>query len=253
VKSSLFLVLITCGMYALTVTASAEDQPRDNNNLTFNQGGASLSIKQLVSKLKKHHDKEDKKHDDKDNNPPPIDPGKGDGKPIGRPGFVWVGDHWEREKATSTGTGKIVDPIPGTIVVRDHRKPVNVTDSSQAAGGGTVTNTPIIRDHRTPVWGTNNSNASGGVTVTGSPIIRDHRGATATSTRGKPGSKGKGGGILGTLGGAVSGAVDAVGDAASTVGSGAGKVVNSAGKVVGISNNSKPAPAARVTIVRDHR
>jgi hypothetical protein len=248
-KSSLFLVLILCGMCAFTASASAGDELRDENHSEFKKENQSLSLKDLISKIKKHHDKDNKKDDDRI----PIDPGKGDGKPVGRPGFVWVGDHWERERASTTQPKVIVDS--DTIVVRDHRKPIPGTGGSTSSGG-VVTGSPIIRDRRN-----DSSNAHGGVTVTSS---------------GKPRPKGNGGGgILGTVGGAVSGAVDSVGDAvgaaghavggaassvghavggaASTVGHGASTVVKSAGSAVGLGGKSDSTPSAKMTIIRDHR
>jgi hypothetical protein len=123
----------------------------------------------FFSDHKKHHGH----HHPPKKDPIPIDPGKGDGPiadpirptppvvPAPRPGFVWVGDHWERVKAPA----KTVNPYPANVVVRDHRTPAG----SFPAG-------TIVRDHRTP------TGASGGVTVTvvnptstKGPVVRDHR------------------------------------------------------------------------------
>jgi hypothetical protein len=265
------LVLIACGVLGFSSSASATHKPKYKKR-PLNQIEKSELIKELVSKTKKH-DRDDDDDDDDDRQPTDPKPPQ----PQGRPGFVWVGDHWERERAGSPSPGKIVDPVHGTVVVRDHRKPVAGTDSSQASGGVIVTNTPIIRDHRQSTWGT--SGASGGVVVTTSPIIRDHRGTTGLPT-GNPRPKGNGGGgLLDSIGDAVSGAAhsvgSAIGGAASTVGHGAvhvlgtarntvggaastiehgaGTVLHKVEDTVGLGGKSDSAPPARVTIVRDHR
>jgi hypothetical protein len=281
-KRLVSFALVASAVLAFAATASADNNSRRNKN--FNASGKSGSIEELILKFT-NRERDDDEDDDDDDDRRPIDPGPGDGtnppsnptppQPQGRPGFVWVGDHWEREKAGQTYPTNpvITDPLPGNIVVRDHRKPYTGTDSSSAPGGVTVTNTPIIRDHRTGENG---------------PIIRDHRapslspengqgGVWVTETTGKPRPKGGGGGgLLGGIGDAVSGAANgignavgaagnavgnAVGDAASTVGRGAGKVVNTAGNAVGgaydsITPASKKPSSANTsgwTVVRDHR
>jgi hypothetical protein len=273
-------------------TASANNNKKKHNSQQNNQSaqyqqGGLAGLFDLISKLK--HDDDDSKPDDR----VPIDPGKGNGQtnnppsrpgfvwvidhwererapqsgsgnqtPQGMPGFVWVGDHWEREKAktNSTGTTVIVDPYPGVFgtgpVVRDHTT------------GGTWVGTPgaIIRDHRNDA--TNGGSSSGGVTVTSSNIIiRDHRkdanntsnapgGVTVTTSDRPRGSAGGGGGLLGSLGNAVSN----VGHAVSSVGNTVVHTVTSAGNVVGIgygsitpAGGSSNPPAAKITIIRDHR
>jgi hypothetical protein len=255
------LVLIACGIFAYTASASANDQPRNDKEYYLKHGNKSRALKELLSKLKKHDDDDD----DDDKHPIPIDPGKGDGKPTtpptpqGPPGFVWVKDHWERARATSSGSPVVTTgTTTGTVVVRDHRKPYTGTDSSQASGGVTVTSSPIIRDHRT------------------TPIIRDHRttsgtpisggtygGVKITDSKRRPKSN-SGGGILDTIGGAVSGAANGIGDvvgaaghavsgAAGSIGRGAGQVVDSVGDAVGLGGKSSSSPKGRVTVIRDHR
>lgn len=120
----------------------------------------------------------------------PLDPGRGDGRvpvepetPQGRPGFVWVKDHWERARAPKS-PNVIVDPIPpqNGPIVRDHR------DGLGANGGVTVTTTqggPIVRDHRKS---TTIFNPTGGKTWTVGPTVRDHRTITPP-----PSSNGQGG------------------------------------------------------------
>lgn len=82
----------------------------------------------------------------------PTTPPRGDGRiplppststpPVAPPGYVWVGDHWERVKAPAPPP---VNPRPTTSTggqnSRDHR-----------------TNPPVVNDHRNQ-----------------SPIVRDHR------------------------------------------------------------------------------
>jgi hypothetical protein len=266
-KRYVFFTLIFSALFAATALADNDRSNEQKNRIRLNKWNKSGGIAGIVSNLKNRHDDDDDDDDDEErpNNPgqsggndppanpePPKMPGYvwvGDHwererapkvtTPQGKPGFVWVGDHWEREKAP---TSPVIAPATGTIVIRDHRKPVNGVDASNAPGGVIVTQSPIIRDHRTQ----------------NGPIIRDHResasgpvnapgGVWVTETTGKPRPKGGGGGgLLGAIGDAASGvasgignavgsAGDAIGDvvggAASTVGRGANKVLNTAGEV----------------------
>jgi hypothetical protein len=73
------------------------------------------------------------KQDDNINNILPVEVPTGPSTPPNRPGFVWVGDHWERARATS--------------------RPMTGGPPPVANGGGGVTVTsansgPVIRDHR---------------------------------------------------------------------------------------------------------
>lgn len=286
-KRTVFFALSLVAGLAFAASASADNSQNNNDNRSGKFGKVG-SIFELVEELKKRH--EDKEENDK---PVPIDPGMGNGKPTAdpvtppsrpgyvwvgdhwerekapvkqpltppsRPGFVWVGDHWEREKATSnspTNTTVITDPVPGTIVVRDHRTPA--VDSNNASGGVTVTSSPVIRDHRTP--------KTSGVWSTSGAVVRDHRrpsvdtssapgGVVVTST---PRPKKKSGGVLDTLEDAASNVGKVVGNAGSTV----GNAVISAGNSVGVGHgtikpagsskpNWKPVAGTSAT-VRDHR
>jgi hypothetical protein len=170
----------------LTLAAAVQADDRYQRGQSGNQHrqqpsrfGSWGGVSDIVSSFKKQHghNEEPKK------NPIPIDPGKGDGRvpvatPPARPGFVWVGDHWEREKAPPKA-----NPYPADVIVRDHRAP-----SGWSSGDATIRDhrTPTVwtpsgasvRDHRTPT----SSNASGGTVIVTSPvprndgvIIRDHR------------------------------------------------------------------------------
>jgi hypothetical protein len=163
---------VLVSLLALTATASAEPTGSGTNN-RGSQRWAGGQYEQWQSKRDFYQKVAQKFHKPK---PIPIDPGRGDGKPVepahqppqGPPGFIWVNGHWERVKA----------PVGPTVVVRDHR---TVTP-------GTV----VVRDHRTvapnggwQVRPQDASSSSGGVTVTESPRlpikvqgvqVRDHRG-----------------------------------------------------------------------------
>jgi hypothetical protein len=171
---------VLVSLLALQATASAES----NHNGDQRWGGSHQqwqAKRELYQKIAKKYHKP---------KPIPIDPGRGDGKPIepapqqppqGPPGFVWVNGHWERVKA----------PTGPTVVVRDHRKPSTVIIRDHRTPGGVVVRdhrspgTVIVRDHRTPKgdWTSRPQDASsspGGVIVTESqPVqvhVRDHRG-----------------------------------------------------------------------------
>lgn len=176
--------------------------------------------------------------------------------PLGKPGFVWVGDHWERERAKSNVT-TIVDPYPGvlgtsntsspTITVRDH---TNGT-TQLVTPNGTIT----IRDH--------GGSASGGVKVTSDPIIRDHRnGAIIRDHRNGADQGGKGDskgamdsvyGAVGTVGDAVGSVFHGLGviseDALTPVSNGASDVIN----LFGSDDDGSGSDSSNGTIVRDHR
>lgn len=254
-----------------------EERDRPSKHRTFGRLG---KIGKLVEKFTNDHNEK---------KPPftPIDPGKGDGKTTTpevptRPGYVWVGDHWERVKAPKQPL-MIVDPIPvrpvapqgrpdfvwvgdhwervkakpsnnvtPTVisqpnvvgpVVRDHRNPGSANVVSGFGQSGVV-----IRDHRTPAAKItiDNSQAPGGVTVTSTP--RPPR---------KPVSTGSGD-ITG------SGPLDGVLGGLETLGDAAGDVLGAAGNAVGIGYGSitpvgpatpaKPAYKAPAgATVRDHR
>jgi hypothetical protein len=250
----------------------------NSQTFRFGQGGA---IFDLIEKLKKQH-----KDNDKDKEPqdvPPIDPGKGDGKPTTptqppkMPGYVWVNDHWERERAPQGSVSKppiAINPMPGTIVVRDHRDQPGDTwkptfNASQAPGGVIVTSgSVVVRDHRTGA-------------TNGQFVIRDHRtdssnapgGVTVTS--GKPRPKNNGGGIFGAIGDAAGAVGNGISSAAGTVGKGLGNAAGAvgdslgnaagtAGQVLGINRGNKPSngvaqgttwstPQMQNMVIRDHR
>lgn len=203
-KRYTLLSLILCVTLGVVSVAEAKNGSK-NRSFGFQQLMGGNSIGNLASKFNKHRDD----NDDDDHQPPkPIDPGIGNGgtsnpmptmpgyvwvddhwerekapksanPPQGRPGYIWVGDHWERVKApTTVSTMPPMVINPGTVVVRDHR------GTSAGSGGVTVSNTPEIRDHRKPKpsvvpglgggfpgLGGLNQAASG-------PIVRDHRTST---------------------------------------------------------------------------
>jgi hypothetical protein len=271
-KRCVFFSMLVFALLAAAARADHDDSDdrRNTNRFKWRNGG---NIADLVANLKNRHDDDDDRR--------PIDPGRGDGKdpqdnttPPSMPGFVWVGDHWERQRANQTYPAgpMIADPLPGTVVVRDHRKPVLGTDSSHAPGGVTVTSSPIIRDHRNDssgAWSTgsvivrDHRNDSNGAWSTGSAIIRDHRndssGAWSTGSvivrdhrnSSAPGGitvvstprpkRGGSGGLFGAIGDAASGVVSGLGNA---VGS-AGKAVGSAGSAVGHTVLNTASGAAR--------
>lgn len=169
---------------ALAITAGAsadENQNASGNHRSFrafsqkfrnsqNRGGtfARDAVSEIASQLKKHHDHKPPET----TNPTPIDPGRGDDRvpvdpvvPQGRPGYVWVNGHWERERANQPTGPVIVDPTLVGPVVRDHREPRPANNVPWGTG------TPVVRDHR-----------SGAPTTpwnTGTPVVRDHRDGAA--------------------------------------------------------------------------
>ncbi len=208
-KRSLLFAVVTMSLCLLATPALAGNKKKQSNKQEsqpsksysakkfgqhLNLGGGSLgSVSNIASQFKKHSKK---KHNSSE--PKPLDPDKGDGRvpvdpvvPQGRPGFVWVGDHWERAKApkkiTPVQEPKVLDPTMVGPVVRDHRTPkLQPLSNGNGSGGVTVTPTtggfgPEVRDHRTPkLPPLSNGNGSGGVTVsptTGGfgPEVRDHR------------------------------------------------------------------------------
>jgi hypothetical protein len=172
--------LVLVSLLALTATASAEPTGSGTNN-RGSQRWAGGQYEQWQSKRDFYQKVVQKLHKPK---PIPIDPGRGDGKPLdpphavpqGPPGFVWVNGHWERSKA----------PVPQhpAVVVRDHRraKTSQVIVRDHRTTGGVV-----VRDHRVVTAGEGRqvqpqdvSSSPGGVTVSDSPanqgvVIRDHR------------------------------------------------------------------------------
>jgi hypothetical protein len=122
--------------------ASADQQNRNrsqNNSNNGNNRGNSEKYSQnrnsnlqwkldLVRKLAHHH-----KHQE----PVQLDPGRPDGRvptpdvatPVppapanGRPGYVWVNGHWEREKANGTSINTPGGALNATVEIRDHRTP----------------------------------------------------------------------------------------------------------------------------------
>ncbi len=79
-----------------------------------------------------------------------LDPGRPDGRvptpdvatpvppaPVnGRPGYVWVNGHWEREKANGTSISTPGGPLNATVEIRDHQSlgTPNVGTSGQSYG-----------------------------------------------------------------------------------------------------------------------
>ena len=194
--------VVISGVLALAAAAGADERQQHHSSGLYKQqnrndfGGWS-GISRFVSDFKHHHDHQHQPT----KQPIPIDPGRGDGRvpvnptpvtPPARDGFVWVKDHWERERAP-----KAVNPYPADVIVRDHRTPspsggVIIRDHrtpTVGASGGTIirdhrTTTDwapggtTVRDHRTP----DSSNASGGTVIVtnpvprnSGPVIRDHR------------------------------------------------------------------------------
>ncbi len=132
-KRSTLIGLALIALFGFAATASAKDKKQDSHKnkpsskQSSKQSGKSnkskLSfadqlLKQIEKDISNGHGKghkyslEDWKHEE-DQFPTkpmfPLDPGRGDGKsnPVTRlpfrPGFNWVGHHWEREIAPSTG------------------------------------------------------------------------------------------------------------------------------------------------------
>ena len=275
------IAIATIAAFGLSAsTASADNhkkkhksQPDDQSSQFYlNDLDNAGDLVNLISHLKHKH-KDDSKPDDR----VPIDPGKGNGQtttPPSMPGFVWVGDHWERERApkkvTQTPQGmsgfvwvgdhwerdardkkvtQIVDPYPGvlgssdtsspTITVRDH---TNGT-TQLITPNGTIT----IRDH--------GGSASGGVQVTSDPIVRDHRNSADPIVRDhrNGADQGGGGGLLGTASGMMSGLGHAVSGIGGLLGGTAKSAGNVAGDVLGLGGGSSSADQANVTVIRDHR
>ena len=196
-------------------------QDDDNNDRPSRRRkfGRLGQIGQLVEKFTKD--------DDNEQNPPvvPIDPGMGNGQPTAppappvptRPGYVWVGDHWEREKApqnnvlppTNVNPVGPVGPVarPGYVWVGDHwervkapQQPLMIVDpipvkpvAPQGRPGyvwvgdhwervkAQSSNNAPPRDPRKPVtpWNYPQS-GQGSSSATSGPVIRDHR-SSATS------------------------------------------------------------------------
>ncbi|MBX7074423.1 MAG: YXWGXW repeat-containing protein [Pirellulales bacterium] len=172
---------------AITAGASADENQnaRGNHHLfraftekfsnSQNSGGSFArnadlwsDISGIASRFKKLHDHKPPET----TNPTPIDPGRGDDRvpvdpvvPQGRPGYVWVNDHWERERANQPTGPVIVDPTLVGPVVRDHRTP---RPANNVPWG---TSAPIVRDHR--------SDAPTTPWNTGTPVVRDHRDGAA--------------------------------------------------------------------------
>ena len=183
--------------------------------------------------------------------PLPLDPGKGDGKPTGgnQPpviitdpvrvtsgGFVWNGDHWERQRANQTSSGPVMNLNSSDgPVVRDHRTIVPPTATSGFDG--------IVRDHRTTTTTVSNFNG----------IVRDHRtgsssangGVTVTVSTTSPRNN-----KIPTLSGP--GPLDMLGNAASSIGSG---LANLFSTEVGDASNIRDHRTTATTgwNVRDHR
>jgi hypothetical protein len=238
--------IVALGLSASTASAANNNKKKNNQQNNSYQSGVS-GILDLISQFK---DKDDDDSKPPQTDPKPIDPGMGNGttnpvSPPSRPGYVWVGDHWEREKAPQTvTTGKpgyvwvgdhwerekapsgmtmIVDPIPGQTLVGG--KPIGtgqpiVTGQQLVTAGGVV-----VRDHRRPP--VVSGNGGGGVTVTSSGTSRP-----------KPS-----GGLLGTVTGGLSTVTTAVGNAAGSVGQAVGAV----------GGGSQSAPPMKITVIRDHR
>jgi hypothetical protein len=172
--------LVLVSLLALTSTASADPTGPGSNN-GGGQRWSGRQYEQWQSKRDFYQKVIQKLHKPK---PIPIDPGRGDGKPLdpaqqppqGPPGFVWVNGHWERIKA----------PVPQhpAVVVRDHRK---AKTSQVIVRDHRTTGGVVVRDHRVVAAGEGRqvqpqdvSSSPGGVTVSDSPanqgvVIRDHR------------------------------------------------------------------------------
>jgi hypothetical protein len=172
--------LVLISVMALTVTASAEPTAAGNNN-GDSQYLTARQYEQWQSKRDFYQKVVQKLHKPKSI---PIDPGRGDGKPVepahqspqGPPGFIWVNGHWERIKA----------PVPQhpAVVVRDHRKAKTI---QVIVRDHRTTGEVVIRDHRVVTAGDGRqvqpqdvSSSPGGVKVSDSPAnqgvaIRDHR------------------------------------------------------------------------------
>lgn len=293
-KRVMFLSAIL-GSLALATAASADNgqqnsQPKSKvavgNRFFLNQGNNSASQNRRLGNLGQiinqfaHNDKKDKPKPQG----VPIDPGIGNGQPTApttptiptRPGYVWVGDHWERERAPQGNNIKppmVADPVlgqplapqgkPGYVWVGDHwervkAQPTNTTippavnqppmlgpvirDHRTSTQNGVFGNQGgiVVRDHRTPkLTITDASQAPGGVVVTSSPRPR------------RPASTGGGNGLVSSIGQGLSGIGNAMGNALGTAGNAVG-IGN--GSITPAGGSAKPvynAPPAAT--VRDHR
>ncbi|MEX2172143.1 MAG: hypothetical protein WD851_22675 [Pirellulales bacterium] len=197
-----------------------DDNDRPSRKRKFGRLG---KIGQLVEKFTKD--------DDNEQNPPvvPIDPGMGNGQPTAppappvptRPGYVWVGDHWEREKAPQNNVQPpaVVNPLPvgpirpvarpGYVWVGDHwervkapQQPLMIVDpipvkpvAPQGRPGyvwvgdhwervkAQPSHNAPPRDPRKPVTPWNYPQYGQGTSsATSGPIIRDHRTPAARIT-----------------------------------------------------------------------
>ncbi|MEX2112228.1 MAG: hypothetical protein WD845_03535 [Pirellulales bacterium] len=263
-KRSLLFAVVTMSMCVLATSASAGSKKKHDNDETQQSGnqsshkfsqnfGLSLgrgnlgSISNMVSQFKKHKKDKPDSHETT-----PLDPGMGDGRvpvdpaepvvPQGRPGYVWVDGHWERERApkvppltSGNGNGGVtVTPTGGSgSQVLDQGQIIPPLSSGNGGGGVTVTSGNggrVVRDHRKTV--PTSSSANGGVLVTTTP----------GSTRGQA-VTGSGLNPFGVI-------VDGLAKAGSTIAGG--------GSITGVAPSGQQVRDHRTTsanqpIVRDHR
>jgi hypothetical protein len=244
-KRSFLKALAVMSVAVAAASATAGEKNRGGLGRVMQSfGGSSISglrqqfqsgsgISNMISSLKHHHKK------DKDKKPPvPLDPGRGDGRvpvepttPPARPGFVWVNDHWERERAPKP----LGNPNGSTWTdnygpnVRDHR-----TSPPPPMG-----NFPgAVRDHRS------NASMPGGVTVTSTGRPRGNSIPTFQDP----------------LMDALSRGASAVGKGASSVGSALGDLFSTEvgdppqqGTGPVIRDHRTPPPSNFPGTIRDHR
>lgn len=179
-------------------------QGQGNNN--FNRQQRLGKLGQLIDRFKHNDEKKGQKP------PVPIDPGMGNGQPTApptpsvptRPGYVWVGDHWERERAPQGNNVKppiVVNPTPiapvapvgrpGFVWVGDHWERERAPQGNNVKPPIVVNPTPIapvapvgrpgfvwVGDHwervKAEPKNTVTPTVVGQPTLVG-PVIRDHR------------------------------------------------------------------------------
>ncbi len=171
-RSTVFGLVVISGL-AMVVAATADDKNRNgrkqNNNssaqsqqrqfgssfdLGRGDGSRIKNVLEIVQTIKKNHQDKPSKPDDRVEVPEPQ-------PPQGRPGYVWVNGHWEREKAipeptqirpgyvwvnghweratatqaTSSGVTTIVNPLSAQMQVRDQRTTNAVQGTDSSASG----------------------------------------------------------------------------------------------------------------------
>lgn len=279
-KRTLFFCAIIGAFAAASAACAGNDNPSENRTTHM----VGIGIDDILDPVNKDRPKKKRKfgkigqliekfkQDKQEQNlpPKPIDPGIGNGQPLApevptRPGYVWVGDHWERERApkkngnnqppmTADPNPVVPQGKPGYVWVGDHweRVRANSTNVGTPTVVGQPTVGPVVRDHRTPTFGqsgavvrdhrtpqANVHSSSGGATVTSRP--RPQRPSSNVMTSSSP--------------------LDGVVDGFGNIGDALGDALGAAGNAVGIGHGSitPVAPSKPVykappsATVRDHR